>query len=653
MYQCSGKEPCDRCVKTGAICTIDEEGDQRRKDGLKRKLDSYQEKASLLDRLVATLQETSKTRAAQILNLIRSNASLEEVQLFLDDFIERSKVEKTPELVEICSGVRDLNESQKRAALARLHPKRLSDIVLFQVPAAPWTSVTKDNEFVSHLISMWFSWTHPFLNWIDRDLFIRDMQSGNLDSEFCSPFLVNIILADACPFSDYPEAYAVAGQAWSRGLQFYKEAKQHLDQSNGKVTVPYVQGLGVLYACTCMMGKDRTGWIYLGQLAYAIHELARKHKPPPPDADPDTQHKSRAIDMAIWGLFNLASMTGLAYQKGGLIKMPHREYSPAHDDLHGEEWTDYPHRSDTVESHTQCLFLTFSEFSVIEYDLSWSLFGKGEQKLNFELVKATENMHTRMLEFYERMPKCLKTTKVPPHVLAFRLKYHTTIQIVFGYLRDLPTAEEENGGQCPEWATSTRQKSRQICIESALESGKLIDMHRDWWGFELMPPANVHWITVSMFTLLGDMEEEGSRAAFVSLSVAAKAFANRWPLGKAMLRLVQVTAKQMQVSLPVETEALFTDFEKRLWTSEDRKLLSSQYPNFAHSMKRGEVDEVEMDAFLEKFDECYLDDEDEVSPLESPDGSVEVGSDKVRGEEAERAEKEGEQDGHRRQVQSS
>lgn len=48
-------------------------------------------------------------------------------------------------------------------------------------------------------------------------------------------------------YSDWPEAYAVGEERWSRGLQFYKEAKRLLDEEDGKVTIAYVQGMGVLY----------------------------------------------------------------------------------------------------------------------------------------------------------------------------------------------------------------------------------------------------------------------------------------------------------------------------------------------------------------------------------------------------------------------
>lgn len=65
--------------------------------------------------------------------------------------------------------------------------------------------------------------------------------------------------------------------------------------------------ISALSNSSCMIGRDRLGWIFLGQLAYAAQELAQKHKPALADADQDALRLSRATDIAIWGTFNLAS----------------------------------------------------------------------------------------------------------------------------------------------------------------------------------------------------------------------------------------------------------------------------------------------------------------------------------------------------------
>lgn len=74
----------------------------------------------------------------------------------------------------------------------------LSDEPLFDLPAKPWTEVTEDDHFVSHLVSLYFTWEHAACHVIDREVFLEDMKNGELDSQCCSPLLVNALLATAC-----------------------------------------------------------------------------------------------------------------------------------------------------------------------------------------------------------------------------------------------------------------------------------------------------------------------------------------------------------------------------------------------------------------------------------------------------------------------
>jgi len=74
----------------------------------------------------------------------------------------------------------------------------LCDILIMKVPAKPWTSVTTDNNFVSHLVSLYLTWWNPYYRSVDPDLFVRDMSAGDLSCSFYSPLLVNAILVLAC-----------------------------------------------------------------------------------------------------------------------------------------------------------------------------------------------------------------------------------------------------------------------------------------------------------------------------------------------------------------------------------------------------------------------------------------------------------------------
>ena len=138
-----------------------------------------------------------------LLDLIRNGASLAEIQFYLDEERPRGNSERekmTPKSLEseLRTGNGAQSESESPTTRTVFEPEQLAGVPLFDVPAAPWTDVTQDARFVSQLVSLWFTWFHPFFNWLERDLFIRDMRSEELTVRCCSPFLVNAMLALAC-----------------------------------------------------------------------------------------------------------------------------------------------------------------------------------------------------------------------------------------------------------------------------------------------------------------------------------------------------------------------------------------------------------------------------------------------------------------------
>lgn len=74
----------------------------------------------------------------------------------------------------------------------------LCDEAPINVPAQPWTEVTRDRDLVSHLVSLYFTWDYPFNSFLDERVFLKHMATADLGSQFCSPFLVNALLSNAC-----------------------------------------------------------------------------------------------------------------------------------------------------------------------------------------------------------------------------------------------------------------------------------------------------------------------------------------------------------------------------------------------------------------------------------------------------------------------
>jgi hypothetical protein len=80
----------------------------------------------------------------------------------------------------------------------RLNNDRNLDAPKFSVPAQPWTRLTTDDNFMSQLVSIFVNTSNVYWRYLEEDLFLESMQSGELTAKYCSPFLVNAVCAMAC-----------------------------------------------------------------------------------------------------------------------------------------------------------------------------------------------------------------------------------------------------------------------------------------------------------------------------------------------------------------------------------------------------------------------------------------------------------------------
>ncbi|RHZ47722.1 putative C6 transcription factor [Aspergillus thermomutatus] len=555
--KCSGTSPCTNCIKNNVECTFDAGADKRRRGVLKRKVTQLEEKEDILIRLVSTLRESGTRRTIQLLNLIRSNASLAEIKLYIDTQL-KFELEKTPELVEVCNEIQRFEQMGSRSRRRILDAQRSSVEPLFRVPAAPWTTVTVDDDHVSHLILLWFTWVHPFYNWIDRGLFLRDMQSGTLDSKFCSPFLVNAILADACAYSDSLESDASSRDAAAQGARFYNEAKRLLDKEEGRITLATAQGLGVLWTCAFKTRKDRHGWIHQSQLAYAVQELFPSITAPR-DADGDALDLARAANVTIWGLFNIAMTHAISSKKAPLIKPPQKLRLPSiTHDSDADLWVPYPTESEKLQAHTPCTFRALCSLNEIAYDITYPHF-HGE--VSSSETEKIDELQRRLREWQSELPVCLKErdTIEVPHVLCLHMYQHALIITVY----ELLCKSERNGHSDDRPIRKMPKSHQEACLSSARSISQLMRLHRSSWGVERMPQGTIQPINMALLVLLERLDVPENRDAFINLSIAAKAASRRWRSSKAALDRIHTQAIVHGLHLPTETDSLFADFGNR------------------------------------------------------------------------------------------
>jgi hypothetical protein len=173
------------------------------------------------------------------------------------------------------------------------------------------------------------------------------------------------------------------------------------------------------------------------------------------------------------------------------------------------------------------------------------------------------------------------------------MQYQTIIMHIFGVVRSHGLELDQIDIQ-------------EVRIRAAHKVLDLVNIHRTKWGIQYMSPTLTHWLGVSLFTLLEALDQENNSKAFTELCVVTRACAQRWMLSKGILRMVQINAANMHISLPEEARALFIDFTEKDWEEKHRSQLNSLYPNFSSTFQDREGEDLEMDKFLDKWDKINL-----------------------------------------------
>lgn len=200
---------------------------------MKRTIQELSDYKELLDALLSTLRLAAPGKIEEIVSVLQNNASMRDVayavgcpitsfadskalsnasQLSNSEDGEQvleslssegfgSKVRRPSEISLVSTSPEREHPTDLTSAAvdpyARVTLESLCDIPLYQVPAKPWTDVTDDDNLVSHLVSLYFTWEHPCAQFLDQGVFLEHMRRRDVESEFCTPLLVNSLLSMA------------------------------------------------------------------------------------------------------------------------------------------------------------------------------------------------------------------------------------------------------------------------------------------------------------------------------------------------------------------------------------------------------------------------------------------------------------------------
>lgn len=139
-------------------------------------------------------------------------------------------------------------------------------------PITSWTTVTDDPELVVHLLNMYFTWHYTYFTTLSKSLFYRDFMLGRPPSNakrktyYCTPLLVNAMLALGCHFTSHRGARADPDDSATAGDHFFKEAKRLIleNDEHERPRLTTVQALALMSVREAGCGREAKGWVYSG-----------------------------------------------------------------------------------------------------------------------------------------------------------------------------------------------------------------------------------------------------------------------------------------------------------------------------------------------------------------------------------------------------
>lgn len=174
-----------------------------------------------------------------------------------------------------------------------------------------WTTVTDDKKVVEHLLALYFCWEYPTFASLSKKHFMDDFRQGI--PRYCSPLLVNALLALGCRFSDQPIARADPNDSRTTGDHFFAEAMKLFETEGNHRVLTTIQALGIMSIREASCGRVEEGIYLSGQSIRLAMEMGL-HLEAEDDDDNDDgddhRHSSEDADNAVrqatfWGAFSL------------------------------------------------------------------------------------------------------------------------------------------------------------------------------------------------------------------------------------------------------------------------------------------------------------------------------------------------------------
>ncbi|KAI9925732.1 hypothetical protein MW887_005534 [Aspergillus wentii] len=558
----------------------------------------------MLNDLFKVIRTSDESQALKLLDLIRKNGSAEEIRAYIDETLagiegtDRGDQETVSKLEDIR---RTINVEGAGPSFRRkvMDINYLCEEAPYKVPAKPWTTVTEDDDLVSHLVSLYFTWDYPFHAFLDRDVFLKHMAIGNPDSEFCSPFLVNAILANACHFSEFSEAYVVPGDIVTKGADFLAEAERLKDQGHARLSLASLQGILLLYERYSISGNDDLGYIMLHQAIRAGESLGligpKRVRLSPEEL---TEDMETSVKRTAWGLFHVDTVVHTGFLRPTLIDKVNTSRMDRNLSDESALWVPYPSHRASRPSYLSQYFDESCNVCEIARDMSHSLFTDEERPASpARQRQVKEDLYERLRRWHGALPDIFDLgRKPPPYIILLRMRYHTLVINLFtcypdddvsSAVSEAPKTPESQPAQSP----VTKYNVWEITQSAARGISALARLHRREYGMSRAHHFAMYAINLALFTMLEQESFDILDSDFLSLASAFSVIASRSTLGRNLFHIFRQSVRAKSQSKRIRESSAVSDELKELFDEESTAPGRTRWDEYAEGLQKLNQDE--------------------------------------------------------------
>ncbi|OQO00243.1 hypothetical protein B0A48_14030 [Cryoendolithus antarcticus] len=603
--KCDGATPaCAACQQVyNTDCTYDPNSDHRRKGVYKNEVDTLKTRDSTLHTLMQAILNYPEEDVPALIKQIRTCEDLDDVA---DKVARRQQGQQdvdSDEDMDQTTGAPAVQSSVFETTLyGKMGDLRLDDGSVRYIggtsnlihlghednmtpnpdeylqqedPITSWTTVTDDPELTLHLLRMYFTWHYTYFTTLSRSLFYRDFLLGcppagsSRKTYYCTPLLVNAILALGCHFTANPGARDDPEDSATAGDHFFREAKRLImaNDEHEKPRLTTVQALALMSVREAGCAREAKGWVYSGMsfrmaldmgLNLDSGKLTTNKHVNGDEAEEDVRR------ITFWGCFLFDKawsnyLGRLPQLPNSLITAPKPEVFPDEDSAQWSPYTD----SGFTQSHaqparTRAVALQISKLCEISSDLMQYFYNpsdmdkaKGKQA---ELKKLSE-IHTRLEAWRRELPKELEPKEGG---LSSVLVMHMFFQLLFIHLFRPFLKYTQATSPLPPSVSP-----RKLCTQAAAMISKLLRLYKRSHGLRQICNIAVYIIHSACTIHFLNLPDKNAKRDVVHGVKHLEEIAESWLCARRALGILNVLALKWKVEMPEEAAAVLARTETK------------------------------------------------------------------------------------------